>query len=413
MKTILFTPVTFNLSETSMAIEIAKAISGDFHCHFASYGGDFETLIEKEGFPLTKLEPRFTPQTIERIYALDQGRRIGSLHSVEVVRKMVRGELALYRLLQPTAVVTGMNPTPCISCPSAQIPLVWYIQSGKVLNASTRAGGLKNMDLLDVAPIRWLPDNLKVKLSEWLMRIAFAAVARSYNQVAVDYGQEPFRSFDEVLWRSHYQLVAEPPGFSNLQFPPTAHFVGPLIARLNVPLPDEVLNLPKDLPLIYFAMGSSGRPEIVARIIAGFAGKPYRVIAPVKYHLDKHATQIPENVLVTGWLPALEVNRLADIAVTHGGHGTVMNACLAGKPVVGVAMSPEQCLNLECLVAKGFAIRIPKGRLSAEGLCAAIDRLLADPVAQAKGRQYRQVIEEWDDPQHIRRFFREKFGRGR
>lgn len=409
MKTILFTPITFNLAVTTMAITIARALSADFNCHFASYGGEFEILIEKEGFPLTRLEPRFTPQTIERIYAIDQGRSVRPLHTVDVVRQMALGELELYRLLQPAAVVTGMNASCCISCPTAQIPLVWVIQSGMAMNTAARLGRLKNMDILDTASIHWLPDSIRVKLSEMLLSISFASLSRSFNQVAIEYGLKPYRCFDDVLWRSSYQLVAEPPGFSDLQFPPTAHFIGPLIARLNTPLPEEILNLPRDLPIVYFAMGSSGQPEIVARIIASFAGKPYRVIAPVKHLLEKRSVHIPNNVLVTGLLP-YKANLLADISVIHGGIGTVMTACLAGKPVVGVAMSPEQFLNLECLVSKGLAIRISQESLTAERLCHSIERLLADTTAQEKAREYQKVVEEWDTPQHIRKFFCEKFG---
>jgi len=171
-----------------------------------------------------------------------------------------------------------------------------------------------------------------------------------------------------------------------------------------------VLDLPRDRPIVYFAMGSSGRVEIIAKIITGFAGKPYRVIAPVKNLLEKHPVQVPENVLVTEWLPADKANRLADISVIHGGIGTVMNACLAGKPAVGVAMSPEQLINLENLVQKGFAIRISQSRLTPASLCRAIDQLLADPTAQAKARAYQQVLEAWDTPQHLRNFFGETFG---
>jgi len=410
MKTILFSPITFNLATTGRTIAIAKAIAGDFHCHFSSYGGAFETLIEKEGFPLTRLEPRLTPEKIERLYAIDQARWIGPSHSVDFVRQMVRSELALYESLQPAAVVTGMNPSTCISCPTAQIPLVWVIQSGIAMNTAARLGKLKNVDMLDVAPIRWLPDSLRVKLSEMILNGVFAFAAKSFNQVAVEYGLEPFRCVEDLFWRGYDLLTAEPPGFSDLPLPPNAHLIGPLITRLNVPLPDEALNLPRDLPIVYFAMGSSGQADVIARIIAGFAGKPYRVIAPVKNLLDKRSVQIPDNVLVTGWLPAHKANLLADISVIHGGIGTIMTACLAGKPVVGVAMSPEQFLNLENLVKKGFAIRIPKGSLTADRLCHSIDRLLADPVAQEKAREYQKVVEEWDTPQHIRRFFCETFG---
>jgi UDP:flavonoid glycosyltransferase YjiC (YdhE family) len=87
------------------------------------------------------------------------------------------------------------------------------------------------------------------------------------------------------------------------------------------------------------------------------------VIAPVRYQLDRvPGVRIPDNVLVTCWLPAQEVNKLADISMIHGGIGMVMTAAYAGKPVVGVGMQPEQVANLQCLVRKGFAIRVPKSR---------------------------------------------------
>jgi len=138
VKTILFFPITFNLAETTEAITIAKAIAGEFNCHFASHGGRFEKLIEKEGFALTRVEPLLTPQKIEQIYAINQGKSFARLHSVEYVRQMVRSELALYQALQPAAVVTGMNLSACISAPAAKVPLVWLMQAGMALNTAAR-----------------------------------------------------------------------------------------------------------------------------------------------------------------------------------------------------------------------------------------------------------------------------------
>lgn len=410
MKNILFLPITFNLAETTRAIVVANAIKDDFHCHFASYDGVFESLIEEAGFPLTRLQPRFTPQMIERIYAIDQGRWSGPSHTVDFVRQMVRSELELYQSLRPAAVVTGMNPSTCISCPTAQIPLVWLIQSGMAMNTAARLGKLKGMDLLGAAPLRWLTDGFRTKLSVLLLDSLFKLAAKPFNQVAVEYGLKPFRCVEDLLWSGYHLLIAEPPGLSDLQFPPQARFVGPLIARLDVPLPAEVLDLPRDRPIIYFAMGSSGQADVITRILAGFAGKPYRVIAPVKNLLGKQPVSIPNNVIITDWLPAHKANLLADLSVIHGGIGTIMTACLAGKPVVGVAMSPEQFLNLENLVKQGFAIHLAKRSLTAKRLNKAIERLLADFAAQAKAREYQKVVEAWDTPQHVRRFFGETFG---
>lgn len=410
MKTIVFSPITFNLAETTRAITIARAIADDFHCHFVSYGGAFEPFIEEAGFPLEKLEPRVTPQVVRRIYALDQGRAITVPYSINVVRQMVLGELLLYRTLRPAAVVTGINPTNCISCPVSEIPLVWLIQSGMLMNSAARRGELKNMDALDTIPIRWLPDRFRVKLSELFLDVAYNVSAKPFNQVALEHGQKPLHHMEDLFRSSCHVLTTEPPGFSNIDPPPNNHFIGSLIASLDVPLPDEILNLPKDRPIVYFAMGSSGRADVVARIIASFAGKPYRVIAPVKELLHKRPIQVPDNVLITGWLPAHKANRLADISVIHGGIGTVMTACLAGKPVVGVAMSPEQLLNLENLMRHGFAIRISMGNLTSNSLCNSIEKLLADKTAQEKACEYQKVVEAWNTPQHVRNFFCETFG---
>ena len=79
-KAILFAPCAFNLAETSRMVEIAKAIerhptaSQAFDIHFISDGGDFESMIEKHGFALTRMEPRLTPGE-NRTYRQGRSRR--------------------------------------------------------------------------------------------------------------------------------------------------------------------------------------------------------------------------------------------------------------------------------------------------------------------------------------------------
>jgi UDP:flavonoid glycosyltransferase YjiC (YdhE family) len=188
--------------------------------------------------------------------------------------------------------------------------------------------------------------------------------------------------------------VAEPAEFTGVKLPEDYYYTGPLIARQNFPIPDDVKNIPHDKPIICFAMGSSGTPEIIAKIVESFEGKPYRVIAPVKFHLDKvPGVKIPSNVLATDWLPAHKVNKLADLSLIHGGIGTVMTAAFAGKPVVGVGMQPEQVANLACLVRKGFAIRVPKSRDPSRKIQEAIQALLNDDQAKRKAEAFSKVVE--------------------
>ena len=115
--------------------------------------------------------------------------------------------------------------------------------------------------------------------------------------------------------------------------------------------------------------------SLVAEILEGFRSKPYRVIAPVKSHIERMVIEIPEpeNVIVSGFLPAYKVNPMADISVIHGGQNTVMNACLSGTPIVGIGMHPEQQTNLDACVRKGLTIRLNKRLATASDVLTAIE----------------------------------------
>jgi UDP:flavonoid glycosyltransferase YjiC (YdhE family) len=408
MRTLVFSPAAYNLAETTRTLEVAAACRDTFDIVFASYGGEFEKLIEEKGFRLRQLEPRLTPKKIGHLYRVDQGQALGYFFSVEEVRTQVESERALFQELRPAAVVTGFNFSNSISCRAQGVPLVWLTQSTWMFNALYDAGLATYPDMFDLPLLRALPERLLIGLSQRMLGLLGRFLSHPYNKVARQYQLPPFGGM-EALWEGDYTVLAEPEGFSELPLPPTYHCVGPLIGRLDSPIPDEVLRLPRDLPIVYFAMGSSGQPTVVARIVESFAGKPYRVIAPVKHHLDGLPVTVPPNVLVTDWLPAHKVNPLADISVIHGGIGTVMTACLAGTPIVGVSMQPEQEMNIDCLVRKGFALRIRKRRLTPDRLTAAIDRLLADPTARRRAKEYQKVVEEWDDPMRITRFFERTF----
>lgn len=404
MQTLLFAPAAYNLAETTRTLEIAKACRRQFNILFSSYGGEFEHLITEAGFTIHHLEPQVTPEKVQFLINLDQGKAVGYLFSKAEVEEQVRNEIALYEEVQPTAVITGFTFSNNISCRVAGVPLIWLTQSTWNFNTIYNQGIGSPPDMVYHPPLTWLSDKTLMKVaakSAALMMFSF----RPFNQVAKQYGLPSFADV-EKMWEGDYNLLPEPREFCPIDLPDSYHFIGPLIGRLDTPIPDEVLNLPHDKPIVYFAMGSSGQPEIIAKIVEGFAGKPYRVIAPVKSHLAKaENVTIPENVIVTDWLPAHKVNPMADISVIHGGIGTTMTACLAGKPIVGIGMMLEQEANIDCLVRLGFAIRIRKKELTSERLCNAIDKLLADKEAQAKAAEFQKITEQWDDPSLITQFF--------
>ena len=114
--------------------------------------------------------------------------------------------------------------------------------------------------------------------------------------------------------------------------------------------------------------------------------------------------------MVTDWLPAHLVNKLADLSLIHGGIGTVMTAAYAGKPVVGVGMQLEQVANIACLVRKGFAIRVAKSKDPSKKVQEAIRILLYDEDAKRKAQEFSKIMEKWDGPKMAAELLYNKFG---
>jgi len=406
---LLFCPEACNLAEVTRMVEIAKACRSDFEIMFSSHGGKFESLIEEADFALERLEPQMSPEQIERFYRVDRGEEFGRIFEPAYLDQRIDAELALLKRFEPRAAITGFCLSLPISMRIAKLPLVWVIGS-PWLPEYFDAGLGTWPDMFDLRPLRWIPERALDWLANRTMAFFLGMFIKEFNDACKRRGVAPFKGTE--FWQGDHALLAEPAEMFGLDdLPPDRFtFIGPLIAKLDVPIPEQVSSMPRDKPIVFFAMGSSGQPEIIAAILRAFGGKPYRVIAPVKSVVEKLCVKVPDNVVVTGLLPAHKVNPMADLSVIHGGIGTVMTACLAGTPVVGVGMQPEQEANLECLVRKGFAIRIRKKRVTAKRVIEAVDTLLADPQARDKATAFKQVVERWDGPGNAAQALRERFG---
>jgi UDP:flavonoid glycosyltransferase YjiC (YdhE family) len=412
-KTLLFAPEAHNLAEVTRMIEIAKEARRDFRCVFLSYDGtrrNFRYIVE-EGFEIGELEPQLTEEKIQRWWALDRGEKFGNLFTEADLRKRIESERALYGELKPAAVLTGFCLSIPISARVAGIPLVWVTQTTWLMEHVKKYSTWP--DAVDYPVLRIIPDRWLNRLSAITSNLSFSLLTGFFNRVAKTYGVGPFPG--STYFEGDYTLFAEPGSFTETPIPGRlqgrARYIGALFARLNSPIPAEIEVLPRDKPIVYFAMGSSGAEETVIKILQAFDRTPYNVIAPVKPLINRFNVQVPPNVVATGYLPAHKVNPMADISVIHGGIGTVMTACYSGTPIIGIPNgNPEQEWNLDSIVRKGFAIRLRKKRVTAEQVLESIESLLHNVDAKQKAQAFQTVLKGWNGPANAAAFLNETVG---
>lgn len=98
--------------------------------------------------------------------------------------------------------------------------------------------------------------------------------------------------------------------------------------------------------------------------------------------IDPEQIDAPDGVTVVRSAPHREVLAHTDVLLTHGGHGTVMKALVAGVPIVCMPTGRDQPDNAARLVHRGAGVKISK-RASPTKIAAAVHQVLTDPSFRA------------------------------
>ncbi len=126
MRTLIFAVAGYNLAETGRMLEIAKACKGKFEIIFASYGGQYESLIEEQGFLLRKMEPRLTKQQLDHVRLALSGETLNTVgyFTAREMEPRVENEIRFFKEVEPACVLTGWCQSVLISTRAAQVPFV-------------------------------------------------------------------------------------------------------------------------------------------------------------------------------------------------------------------------------------------------------------------------------------------------
>ena len=310
---------------------------------------------------------------------------------------------------RPDLVVFGFIPHAGIAAQLVGIPGVVYTPFPMYRPWAERWFLQEVPDDLKLRIVDRLPSRLRKRmarrLSSLVTRSGFfrqsglvrAAQERGWNNPQADM----FGMFDVDI-----QLVNDLPSYYEGQdFGPRTQIAGPLFSKpADVPVPQEIADhfAGDGAPKVFVSMGSSGEKEYLLTAIEAVAGTHCRAVVVCPPHvvsLDEARERAGETgriLLTDRFVPAPAVNSLADVAIIHGGQGTVQTAVYAGTPVVGVGMQWEQCSNLDRLVQRGSAIRIPRRHWRVERVHEALEKLITDPAHAVAAKELQSELVSTD-----------------
>lgn len=379
-----FFPLSYNLAETGRAVMIAKRykeLGGDIV--FFSHGGEYEYLARYLECDVVRVEPSHTEDFIERFVRICRGDQRGLPYTKTVLREFVQNEIEAYKQTGVEMIVTTHNYPCSISARAANLPLV---------SVMTGPGSfhLSFPDEYENAVTRLLPRSVKIIVLNWLSSRS-KKFLKPFNVVAREYNIKPFKSTENMA-NGDVTLVTNFLKFINI-FPHQQHFpaenyIGIILleelfannfpAKKAKAINDEIqTHLEKSGKSILLSMGSSGDKTLFLNILQILNKTPHKVIAVYANNLkDNELPELNDNILLKKFVPSIaQLHKTVDLAIIHGGQGTVYTAAYAGKPIIGIPMQSEQHLNLEKMVGHGTGLMLSKKYFKQQTLLTAINTI--------------------------------------
>jgi UDP:flavonoid glycosyltransferase YjiC (YdhE family) len=396
MKIVCF-PHFFYLSEVSRLIEIGKALRKlQQEVIFFSHGGPYESFARDAGFEVVSINPTMSPERAKEYMKYNRGEGSKSLSSsfftYEELKAYVPAEADALRQVNADAVLIGWNLPSYLSVQLAGIPIIvqqpgpWTAPffDRKMAEFAPAALSGSIVGLLHYLPMNGLMNWLMPRVRLWI---------KPFNQLAMELGLPQYKSTLDFM-AGDLTLVMDTPSILGIspeelegyspahpEFfhkPPKYRYGGPCYAHLPGTVPESVRDhFNTSQTKLYCAMGVSGSPKVLRSIIDIVRGLDLRALIVTTTILDDNNGST-EQVLFQSHLPAHLVNPMADIAITHGGAGTVQTAIHSGTPLVGIPMQQEQAGNISLVKRQGAGLMLWKQELTRKHLASALETLVTD-----------------------------------
>jgi UDP:flavonoid glycosyltransferase YjiC (YdhE family) len=223
-------------------------------------------------------------------------------------------------------------------------------------------------------------------------------VVDALNAIRAEHGLPPDANF--AMPSRHLVISPIPPSFRDPAFPlpPSAISIrpGPI---------DPVRPRSPSLPSVYFTLGTVFNLEsgdLFDRVLAGLRELPIQLIVTVGREIDpgRFGPQ-PANVRIERFLPQDQVLPMCDVAVNHGGSGSVLGALAHGVPMVVLPIGADQALNAGRCEALGVGIALDAVDATPESVAVAVSTLLGEPSYRVAAARIRDEFAALPGPEAV------------
>jgi UDP:flavonoid glycosyltransferase YjiC (YdhE family) len=396
--------------------ESLKAL--DIEVKMVTHGGPYTFILEKRNIPFEIIQPKvsdaFCMRYMRSIY--DGGRTQN--YTYDELLSHVKSEIDYFKNSKASVIVSGFTLSARLSSSACDIALV-VTHLGSWTPITFERYGVEVRECFKNAYTRFIPGKWLNGFGSWLFP-RIKSYLKVFNEVSVALKIERCKSMFDLLMGDHTLITDVPEilGISekevtnwrprnNKQYRATARlaYSGPIFAHLFGEIPKEVLDILNcDKPKIYISM-NSGPQKYLQEVYKAIANMDVVVVMVSTLH--KNIWGSSSNVIIRPFLPSDKVMSLCDLAIIHGGQGTIQTAIESGVPMIGFPLQPEQNFNLRRIADLGAGKCMALYDLKPEKLKAAIEEILNTPSYSCKAKELKVLQSKRDGPESTAKYIKE------
>ncbi|MDX9786994.1 MAG: glycosyltransferase [Desulfobacterales bacterium] len=313
------------------------------------------------------------------------------------IERMIVADLELYRQIRPDLVLTDGRFTASISTHIARL------RHAAIVNVSSteyRAmpyipifEWLSGFGISQDSGIKRYADRLNLKIEMFI----FDHAMNVFHKLSKKHGLEKRVTATNCLAGKDITLLSDIPEYFPVRhLPGNYHFIGPITLKTALPPPNWWPPEKDGHPLIYITMGSTGISSFFMKVYEYFKQTEMKAVITTGGQVKSFAG-LSGKIYIEQFIDGDLVLEKSDLVVCHGGNGTIYQALLHGKPIIGIPTIPDQKFNMRRVESLGMGISIPYKNFynNQEILINAIEKILRDPSYSNNAVRFQKKLEKY------------------
>lgn len=150
-------------------------------------------------------------------------------------------------------------------------------------------------------------------------------------------------------------------------------------------------------PVVYISLGTvvKGGVSFFQNCLEAFRDEDMDVIISAGENFDcRKLRNIPSNIHIYNSVPQLEVLKLTDVFVTHGGMNSISESLVYGVPMVVIPFSSDQPVNARCIEKLGVGKRLEYSGIKKDTLKEYVRSVLLDADMKENVAKVQELIRQ-------------------